>query len=237
MGISGARQGTCSLPDPELRARVAACYAGARPFARGYVRHKLRLDPVHAALLELAGPRGFGEVLDLGCGRGQTGVLLLLAGAARRVHGIERNRAWLAEANAAAAPLGFVATLADLATMPALPPADTVLLIDVLYQFETPAQIALLGAAAAAARRRVVIRSMDATAGLRGALTRFGETALRHLWPGSRRRINPLPITRLTSAFAAAGWTITVTSCAAAMAPANMLIVAERTGAAATALL
>ena len=197
------------------------------------MRHKLRLDPVHAALLDLAGPHGFGEVLDLGCGRGQTGVLLLLAGAARRVHGIERNRGWLAEAKAAA-PAGFVATLADLATMPALPSADTVLLIDVLYQFETPAQIALLEAAAAAARRRVVIRSMDAAAGLRGALTRLGESALRHLWPGSRRRINPLPIPRLTGAFAA-GWTITVARCAAAMAPANMLIVAERADPAAAA--
>ncbi len=211
---------------------MAARYAGARPFARGYVRHKLRLDPVHAALLALAGPQGFGEVLDLGCGRGQTAVLLLLAGAARRVHGIERNRAWLSEA-LRAAPLGFVATLADLATMPALPPADTVLLIDVLYQFETAAQMALLDAAAVAARRRIVIRSMDAAAGLRGGLTRLGETALRHLWPGSRARINPLPILRLTGALAAAGWTTTVTRCAATMAPANMLIVAERAGAAA----
>ena len=88
--------------------------------------------------------------------------------------------------------------------------------------------MALLDAATTAARRRVVIRSMDATAGLRGALTRLGETALRHLWPGSRARINPLPILRLTSALAAAGWTTTVTRCAATMAPANMLIVAER---------
>ncbi len=228
----GARPGACSLPDPDLRARVAAHYAGARPFARFYVRHKLRLDPVHAALLALAGPEGFGDVLDLGCGRGQTGVLLLLAGAARRVHGIERNQAWLAEARRAGAPLGFVATQADLAALPALPPADTVLLIDVLYQFKTPAQIALLDAAAAAARRRVVIRSMDAGAGLRGALTRLGEAALRYLWPGSRSRINPLPILRLTGAFAAAGWTTSVTRCASTMAPANMLIVAERAGAA-----
>ena len=131
--------------------RVARRYRSGSRFTRHYVSGKLRRDPVHRDVLALAGDEGFGEVVDVGCGRGQLGLALLEAGAATRVLGLDRDFNKLAEAGRAASGLRFSAMGVDLARSVALPPADTVLLIDVLYQLPTEAQAA--GAAGGHAQR------------------------------------------------------------------------------------
>jgi predicted TPR repeat methyltransferase len=99
---------------------VSARYAGASRFARGFVGGKLRHDPATLALLRLAARRPFGDVVDLGCGRGQLGLALLAAGLAERLTGLDLDRAKLEEARRAAAGLPARFAEADLAA-PALP--------------------------------------------------------------------------------------------------------------------
>ena len=68
------------LSPSELRAvldQVAQRYAHGSRFTQRYTASKLRKDPVHRVLLERAVSDGFGQVLDLGCGRGQLALALL----------------------------------------------------------------------------------------------------------------------------------------------------------------
>lgn len=143
------------MGDAAVLARAADRYRAAGRFGRHYVSAKLRRDPVYADLLALAGDAGFGDVADVGCGRGQLGVALLEAGAARSVLGLDWNPAHLRQAQRAASGLAFRAVVQDLGCDAALPAADTVVLIDVLYQLDDAAQAALLdfGGARGAALR------------------------------------------------------------------------------------
>ena len=60
-------------------ARVARRYRCCGRGAYGYVKGKLKYDPVHRYVLGLAEQEPFGNVLDLGSGRGQLGIALLEA--------------------------------------------------------------------------------------------------------------------------------------------------------------
>ncbi len=106
---------------PDLAAQVAARYRGASRTARGFIAGKLRRDPAAPALLALGAARGFGDVLDLGCGRGQLGIALLLSGAAGSLHGIDIDARKIALAREAAQGLPARFDAADLA-IAALPP-------------------------------------------------------------------------------------------------------------------
>ncbi len=225
---------------PAVRDRAAVCravaarYAGASRWARGYVAGKLRSDPVVAALLALGAVRPFGRVLDLGCGRGQLGLALLEAGCATALLGLDRDRAKLTEARAAAAGLSAEFAEADfLAPGAALPEADTVLLIDVLYQLPEAAQHVLLARAAAAARRSVLIRAFDPARGWRTAVGLATEQ-LGRLFRGElgRAAIVPLPVGTLADALRGAGFARTaVTPCWGTTPLPNVLLHAEREGA------
>jgi len=214
---------------PALLAEVAGRYAAAPRFTRGYVRAKLRRDPATAAILGLGAAAGLGHVADLGCGRGQLALALLLGGTAERVTGLDGHAAHLAEARLAAAGLPARFELADLHTAP-VPDCDTVLLVDVLYQLPEAAQMDLLARAAAAARHRLVIRAFDPARGWR---SRFGlgmERANRAL-RGARRTasIEPLPLAVLAAPLTAAGFQVTVRPCWAGTPLPNVLMLAERT--------
>jgi 2-polyprenyl-3-methyl-5-hydroxy-6-metoxy-1,4-benzoquinol methylase len=63
--------------------RVTDRYWNCGHFVRGYVAGKLRYDPVHGTILALATREAFGDVVDIGCGRGQLALALLEAGLAR----------------------------------------------------------------------------------------------------------------------------------------------------------
>ena len=56
--------------------RAALHYYVAGPFAHWFVSAKLRMDPIYAGLL--AAGESMGHVVDIGCGRGQLGALLLV---------------------------------------------------------------------------------------------------------------------------------------------------------------
>src|SRR5487761_2332338 len=162
--MAGAYNVTVIGHEPQffaLVAAVAARYAGSGRLVAGYVAGKLRRDSVTRAVLAEAASGGLGEVVDLGCGRGQLGVALLLAGAARSVRGLELAPRALAQAAQAAAGLAFRAEARDLARDASVAAADTVLVVDVLYRLPDAAQAELLAAAARAARRLVVIRMLD----------------------------------------------------------------------------
>ncbi len=220
---------------PALRAAVAARYAPFGRTVRAYVAAKLGGDPVHRALLAIAGAGapglgapGLGTVVDLGCGRGQLGVALLLTGRARTVLGIDLPGRRLDQAARVGEGIGLRVTARDLARDPLVPPADTVLLIDVLYQLPTAAQRALLAAAAAAARERVLIRTLDPGGGWRAVLTIGLERLVRRVSPHSGAVVNPPPLSELVAVLEAAGFAVVVAPCRQGTPFANVLLSARR---------
>lgn len=214
---------------PRLIDAVATRYAGASRYTRHYVRSKLRRDPATEAILALAtGLGGFGAVADLGCGRGQLSLLLLLAGSADSVQGLDRNGPALAEAQVAAHGLPARFAAADLATAP-LPACDTLLLVDVLYQLPPAAQRDLLARMAAAARRRIVIRAFDPDLGWRSRCG-FAMEWLNRAGRGDLRRaaIDPMTLPALRALLEQAGFRVSVTPCWGGMPLPNVLLLAER---------
>jgi SAM-dependent methyltransferase len=210
--------------------QVAQRYRGCSRFARGYVNAKLRRDPVHRDVLALAATEAFGEVVDLGCGRGQLALALLEAGLARSVLGLDRNPAHLEQARCAAQGLEFRAALQDLAETQEIPPTTTVLLIDVLYQLEERPQMALLNAAARAARERVLIRTLDPDRGVRSTLTLGLERILRHVSPNSGDHIEALPLGRLARVLAEAGFAVASAPCWKGTPFPTVLLIGRRAG-------
>lgn len=208
-------------------ARVAERYRGGSRFTRHYIRGKLRGDPVHREVLALAGEQGFGEVVDVGCGRGQLGIALLEAGAATRVLGLDRDFNKLAEAGRAAKGLRFSAMGVDLARAAPLPPADTVLLVDVLYQLGTEAQAAVLRAAMRSAPR-ILIRTLDPDRQARSWLALALERGLRRVLPNAGSTVNPQPIAWIVERLTAGGYATEIVPCWAGTPLANVLLVSRR---------
>lgn len=211
--------------------RVTARYAAGSRFDRGFVRGKLRGDPAVAAILSLAAAQPFGRVADLGCGRGQFGLLLLEAGLADSVVGFDLDAAKIARANQAAAaapplPARFLA--ADLAETP-LPECDTVLLLDVLVLMPPAAQDLALGHAVGAGARRVIIRAFDPDRGWRSTLG-LGIERVRRAFGAdpAGTTLAPRPIAALTAPLQGAGFRVTVAPCWGATPLPNVLVVAER---------
>jgi SAM-dependent methyltransferase len=215
------------LNEASLIAATAARYAGAGRFARGFVRGKLSGDPATAAILAL-GADGFGHLLDLGCGRGQLALALLLAGHATQVTGLDRAGAKITDATRAAEGLAARFEAADLAAA-ALPACDTAMLIDVLYQMPEALQRDLLARVAQAARRRVLIRAFDPDRGWRSAVG-FAMEGAGRLLRGEMRRaaIAPLPLPALATPLEEAGFVVRITPCWQGTPLPNVLLVAER---------
>jgi SAM-dependent methyltransferase len=194
------------------------------------VAAKLHRDPVYRRVLALAASEAFGNVVDIGCGRGQLAVALLEAGLVCSVLGLDRNAAHLELACRAASGLAFSALQQDLAETQHVPAAATIILIDVLYQLEAGAQITLLRAAARAARERVLIRALDPDRGIRSALTLGLERLTRPVSPHSGRHVDAVPVARLTETLADAGFAVSSGPCWEGTPFANVLIIGRRGG-------
>lgn len=209
----------------DLADAVAARHRGR--FAQGFVRGKLRADPVLPALLALP---PLGEVVDLGCGRGQLALALLLAGRADGVTGLDLDAAKIACANASAAGLPARFAVADLATA-SIPRCDTLLLIDVLLQLPHGAQRALLERILAAAPARIVIRNFDPDRGWRSAVGFAMEHARRVLGAdlGRAGALAPLPLRDLATPLEDAGYRVTISPCWAGTPLPNVFMLAQRT--------
>jgi SAM-dependent methyltransferase len=171
------------VPDPldEAMLEVARRYvtAGVPRGHRHYVSFKLRLDPVYrqvCALLARA-PRGVDTALDLGTGLGHLPILLVSRGLARQAIGVDWDAAKIASGQRASAGLEGVTLVEGDVRSYSLPPADLVLLIDVLHYYPLEEQRATLARAASALRPggQLLIRETDRDA--RSHLTR----ALEHI--------------------------------------------------------
>lgn len=148
--------------------RFARADAGSRSTYH-YVASKLRRDPAMRAVLDLA---PLGDVIDIGCGRGQLGILLLEGGAATRVLGLDWDKEKVEAARAAAEGLPATFETRDARGLD-LESADSVLLIDVLHYMDKGAQDDLLRTAASLVRPngRLIIREATTGLGWRSALT------------------------------------------------------------------
>ena len=211
-----------------LARKIAARYRPAGRFAYHYVLGKLKRDPVACALMQLASAEPFGDVADLGCGRGQFAACLLASGLARSVPGVGCRASHLRQARLAMRDLDFAGMEQDLSREAPLPHADTVLLIDVLYQLDTAAQEALLRRVAGAARRRVIIRTADPSRGWRSSLTRSLELGFRRVWPHAGAHVNARPTADLVDTLTSLGLGCSVVPCWAGTPLSNVLIVARR---------
>ncbi len=207
----------------DLARAVAARHAGRA--TQGFVRGKLRTDPILPALLALP---PLGDVLDLGCGRGQLGLALLLAGQADSVSGADLDAAKIERAAAAAEGLPARYAVADIAAMD-IPACDTVLLIDVLLQMPHVTQAALLARIAATAPPRIIIRAFDPDCGWRSALGFTVEHLRRGLGAdlGRQGAVAPLPVRDLTRIVEGAGYRVTISPCWAGTPLPNVLILAQ----------
>jgi 2-polyprenyl-3-methyl-5-hydroxy-6-metoxy-1,4-benzoquinol methylase len=136
------------------------------------VRCKLRADP---AAREVARLGHLGELLDLGCGRGQLGVMLLELGRATRVRGCDWNRKKVAAAREAAAGLAAEFERADVRRFePGTRAVDTVVLMDVVHYLAPVEQDDVLRRAARCVREggRLILRGPDARRGWRSGVMR-----------------------------------------------------------------
>jgi 2-polyprenyl-3-methyl-5-hydroxy-6-metoxy-1,4-benzoquinol methylase len=212
----------------ELLRDTAQRYRASGRFAFHYVRGKLRRDPVALELINLAAAPHFGTVADLGCGRGQFAACLLQAGLAQSVIGVDFRQQHLAQATAAMDGLAFSAYYQDYSIDQRVLEADTILLIDVLYQLPSEAQAELLLHAAQAARHRLIVRTANPAQGLRSKITRAVEILCRPFWPNSGREVNAQPINDVVAVMTACGLRTRIKPCWAGTPFSNVLIVGER---------
>lgn len=215
------------MSDPVL-ARTAARYRNCGRFTRHYVASKLKRDPIHGVLLDLARVGGFGEIVDIGCGRGQITVALLEAGLATSSIALDWAGVSLADLRRAGHGLPITTVERDLSRDFRVPAGDTGLIIDVLYTMERGAALKLLDAVADAARDRVLVRSLDASEGWRGRFAVTLERLARPFWPHTGARVDPLPPAALAAALERRGFRTRMMPCWGKTPFANVLIVAER---------
>jgi uncharacterized protein (DUF2062 family)/2-polyprenyl-3-methyl-5-hydroxy-6-metoxy-1,4-benzoquinol methylase len=141
--------------------RVLSRYAAAPRGHRGYLRFKLRLDPVYRQICEALGHRE--RVIDLGTGLALLPLLLGLREQAPAIVGVEWDERKLASARQACAGVaGIELVQADVRAWPT-PSADAVLLIDLLHYYAVDAQHDLLRRGADALRPggQLIIRETE----------------------------------------------------------------------------
>jgi uncharacterized protein (DUF2062 family) len=207
--------------------RVAERYAKGRRSAFYYARGKMLGDPVVRRVFELAMSEPFGEVTDVGSGRGQLAMLLLETHGATKVTGFDWDAAKVRDAERAAEGLDASFEACDMRTYP-IAPCDTALLVDVLHYLTSEEQDALLVRVARAAKKRILVRDLDPDRGLRSFLTRAQEgvtTALRY---NRGARVLVRPIACITRVLEAEGFEVEVEPCWEGTPFANVLVIATR---------
>lgn len=159
-------------------AATSELYRSAGRFTHGYVRGKLLRDPVFRQLAERAPFRA--PVIDLGCGRGQTELLLAKLDPELHVLGFDWDEDKLELARQAAARAGLQDRLrfepGDLRSLEA-PRAGTLLMLDVLHYNPLEIQDEMLRRACAALESggRLFVREADADGSWRSRATIWQE--------------------------------------------------------------
>ncbi len=207
-----------------------------------FVRGKLRHDPLFRAILESDWIPRTGRLADVGCGRG---VLLALVDAGRRgpgepgsarlvepgeprLFGVDHDRKAVRVARRALGPRAEIVE-GDAARV-ALPPCDTVALLDVLHYLPEEEQGPLLRRCAEALKPGgvLLVREADAAAGARFLVTRLAERlrAIARGRPGQRFRYRK--IERLRSCLGQLGLEVETRPMAGRTPFANLLLIGRR---------
>jgi SAM-dependent methyltransferase len=151
--------------------RIAARYPSA--FLRAYVRAKVRIDPVYAAVFDRIGESAE-PLFDIGCGVGILAAYLRARGFAAAIRGIDHDERKVAVATRVLRDGTF--EVADARS--AVAAGGTVVMLDLLHYFRSGDQAAILAAAAANATT-VIIRDAVRDGSWRYRLTYAQETFSR----------------------------------------------------------
>lgn len=193
-----------------------------------YARGKLGSDPICDQLVALGRAREtLGDVVDIGCGRGQMAVMLLEAKVAVRVTGVDWDEPKLEAARAACKDLA--ASFEKFDVREVSPPAcDTLLLIDVLHYLTDKQQIDVLERCLHSARKCVVVRELDPDRGWRSATTRAQEAVTTFFGYNVGERVRVLPISSFTGPLERAGFSVRVEPSWGKTPFSNVAIIATR---------
>ncbi|MBI5509750.1 MAG: DUF2062 domain-containing protein [Deltaproteobacteria bacterium] len=217
-------------PDPvgDAMQRVIDRFLPVGRFAHGYVQGKLHHDPVYRQLADLAPlPMPF---VDVGCGRGHTGLLLSELQADAAGHGVDWDPAKIDAAKRAATGVAQLTyEVADVANWP-VPTAKTILLLDVLHYHDAGTQDAILRRAAAALLQGgvLLLRDVDLKQGLRARITKLQEQLGRALGINRGKVLCFREAGALIQVLETAGLEVQVKDSHAGTPLANVLIVARR---------
>ena len=166
--------------------KLRGLYRYRSAYVESYIHWKLRLDPIYRQIDAFVPERG--AVLDLGCGYGVTANILALKSLARQVLGVDfdEGKISIATRTALSAP-NLTFELRDLLAWD-YPPADVVLLVDVLHYWSAPRQRLILAKAAACLRPGgiLIVRDACRAATWRHRLTAWAERFAQ--WTGHNRR-------------------------------------------------
>jgi len=155
----------------DVASRIAARYPSG--FLRAYVRAKVRIDPVYAAVFERING-SVDPLLDVGCGVGVLAAYLRTRGFAAPIRGIDHDERKVAVAGGIVHDATF--EVADARS--AITTGGTVVLLDLLHYFRDADQAAILAAVAANAKT-VIIRDAVRDGSWRYRLTYAQETFSR----------------------------------------------------------
>jgi uncharacterized protein (DUF2062 family)/SAM-dependent methyltransferase len=215
-------------PEPdeleEATRRTLARYRRASIGDRCYVAAKLRTDPIVSAIHAL--PGSLGSLVDAGAGRGQLSLLALELGRANDVVGFDWDvrKTGLAERAAKRDAHYFEADV----RVVSWPPADTILLADVLHYLAPDEQDVVLERAAASLRPsgRLLIREVEEERGWRTAFTRTAERIGRLVGCNKGVRLHFRPIAQLVAKLESLGLACTTTAAGTELL-SNVLVVAH----------
>ena len=217
--------------------RVAGRYSpadGATAAERSrfhYVRTKLLGDPVARMIADVEGEGegALGEVLDIGTGRGQLPILLVELHRASRARGVDWDGEKVEAGNRAAAGLDVTLSQGDARTAD-YPPADTVLLIDLIHYFTLREQDEILRRAAAAVRPggRLLVREADTDRGWRSAVTLLEERVFTAVRFNKGERVRFRPAREIVSLLEAGGLGCEVRPAWGKTPFANVLVIGRR---------
>ncbi len=209
--------------------RVAERYAIGSKFTRGYVRSKMNGDPIVKTLFDLSKAESFGDVADVGCGRGQLSVMLLEASTATTATGFDWDEDKITEATRAAGSLQATFLKGDLRSQE-IAECDTALLLDVLHYLKTEEQDALLARVAASTRKTIFVRELDPDRGWRSSVTRFQERVTTRAGVNRGARVLLRPISDIARVLEKNGFDVSVAPCWAGTPFSNVLVTAKRRG-------
>jgi SAM-dependent methyltransferase len=217
----------------EIVDAVVVRYADASIRDAEAVRRRLLKDPMYPFLIGEAVLEGGLRVLDLGCGRGAAGVLLGLltrGSEPRSYHGVDRSERYVRAARRALEDFpGCAASALDLRDFDP-PPADVVIVNDVLRFLPIGSQDALLRRLARALPpgSRVFLREKNAGGGWRFAWSAFIDAATILLPGHPRGGTHYRRSGDLRNALIAAGFTVHDRSSASTSSPVWGMVEAVR---------